>query len=204
MLRNVLMLMLLSAGLFGQTLNTPTTMGKGKLGLFVGPNAVLAEGAPRGAFSYGCLVYGATERLDLYGCATHTTLLGQTQFTTTPGFNLNLLKSRTVNLSAFQLLNVPVNRRTDGSETYFGAILAGRDFRLGAATLSPYVGFSSTVPLGNPDGKLFSSPVPVLNVPVGLAVPVGRFLLLVEYGFPVRFEGTSTKTVGIGMAYTIR
>lgn len=204
MLRNILLLSLFSAGLFGQTLNTPTTMGKGKLGLFVGPNAVLAAGAPRTAFSYGCLAYGATERLDLYGCTTHTTLLGQTQFTATPGFNLNLLKSRTVNLSTFQLLNVPVNRRAEGAPTYFGALIVGRDQKLGKVTVSPYSGFSGLVPLGSAEGKLFTAPVTTLNVPVGLAVPVGRFLLLAEYGFPVRLQGASVRTVGLGVSYTIR
>ncbi len=197
-------LAMLAAALQAQTLNVPTTSGTDKVTAFIGPNLILTEGLPKVAFSYGCVAYGINNRVDAYGCVTHTTTTGRTQFTATPGFNVNFIKSKYGNLGTFQLLNVPVNRRGDGAVTYFAALLGSWDLKVKKFAYSPYVGLSSLVPLGQAAGKLFTPPDPVLNVPVGIAVPVGKLTFLAEYGIPVRFRGSATKTVGVGLAYTVR
>lgn len=193
MIKVIVIMAMFSLANFGQTLNVAKTGGKGKIGGFVGTNALFIRDFTTAAYTYGELCYGVTDRFDVYVGGNSTTLFGQTQNAANAGWNANLL-NKWVSVSNFTLVSTPLNKRQDSSEiAVFSAIVVSKDL----GWFTPYSGVSALVPLGDRQNKLFSSATTTYNVPVGVMIPKGKFAYFAEYNF-----GGAVKTVGFGVAYT--
>lgn len=196
-MKNQMLLIALLSGLAmsanAQTLNVAETSGKGKWGAFVGSNALLIKDFTTAAYSWGCGVYGLNNRTDVYAGVASTTLLGQTQNAAMVGWNVNLLKSKVVSVSNFTLVTTPVHKRSEASEAVvFTSVVVSKN--LGKVT--PYSGYSVTLPIGDKADKLFTPPSPVHNIPVGVMIPKGKLAFFTEYNY-----GRTTKTLGVGLGY---
>ncbi|MCL5667067.1 MAG: hypothetical protein M1383_04835 [Patescibacteria group bacterium] len=177
-----------------QTLITADTMGKGKTAAFVSANALMVKDFTTQTFSTAQVWRGVTDRIDVFGGVSETTALGQAQTAISGGANINLLKTKLMNISTFQTVSTPLNRRKDAAAAiWFVAGVVSHDFH--AATL--YGGYSATVPLGHAADKLFTPPGVVHNWPIGIAIPKGKFLVFAEYNF-----GKQVQTGGLGVACT--
>lgn len=177
-----------------QTLNIAETNGKGKVGMFAASSVLLIRNFTTADYSFAYGVYGINKRTDLYAGVTQTTLIGHTQLATSGGANVNLLKKKGVSLSDYAILSIPLNQRSDSSRLLlFNAVIASRPI----GKVTPYVGYSATLPLGNTRDKLFTPASVVHNVPVGIMIPKGKFAYFAEYNF-----GGAVKTAGFGVAFT--
>jgi hypothetical protein len=177
-----------------QTLNIADTSGKGKAGMFVASSALFIRNFTTADYSFTYGVYGLTNRVDLYAGAAQTTLLGRTQVAASGGANVNLLKKKWISVSNYSILSLPLNSRSDSSKlTLFNAVIASK--AVGKVTL--YSGYSATLPLGDTQGKLFTPPSVIHNVPVGVMIPNGKFAYFAEYNF-----GGTVKALGFGVAFT--
>jgi len=181
-----------------QTLTTAETIGKGKSSVLLASSALVVKDFTTLSFSFVQGVYGVHPKVDLYGGVNVTTALGQAQTSVTGGANINLLKSKVVSVSAFNLLTTPVNRRSDASAaTWFLAAVVSRDLHVSKLGLTGYAGYSATVPLGRKlEDKLFTPPSPVYNLPVGVVIPKGKFAIFAEYNY-----GRTVKAASLGLAY---
>jgi len=181
-----------------QTLTTAETLGKGKSSVLVASNAIIVKDFTTLSYSFAQGVYGVGNKVDAYGGVGITTAFGQAQASLTGGANINLLKSKKVSMSTFNLLTIPLNRRVDAATvTWFTAVVASRDLHLKKLGLVGYTGYSVTVPVGhNLADKLFTPPSPVYNIPIGVLIPKGKFGLFVEGDY-----GRQVKTVSVGLAY---
>ncbi len=178
-----------------QTMVTGDTMGKDKMAVFVSFNALAVKDFT--VLTASTLQYwrGLTNRIDAFAGVTETTALGQQQTGVTAGANINLAKTKWASVAAFNTLSTPLNRRQDASAaTWFAAGIISHTFGKGGPSV--YSGFSATVPVGHTQGKLFTPALALYNVPVGLAIPKGKWLLFVEYDF-----GRTLQTGGLGAAY---
>lgn len=191
--------MMLFAGLAmlanAQVQVTADTMGKGKTALFVSSNALVVKHYTTLTATTAQYWRGLTNRVDAFVGVTLTTALGQQQAGVTGGANINLLKTKLVSASAFNTLTTPLHRRQDASAAiWFAAGVVSHTF--GKDGPSVYSGFTATVPLGHTEGRLFTPALPLYNVPMGLAVPKGKWLIFIEYDF-----GRTLQTGGLGAAY---
>ena len=188
----------LAGAAYAQTQVIADTMGSGKSSVFATANALTVKNFTTASFSGVQYWYGATDRVDIFGGATASTALGQAQFGAIAGANVNLVKSRVVSVSAFNTLSTPLHRRADSCDVlWFTALVASKNLQIGRFAFTPYSGYSVAVPLGNAEGKLFTPPEPVHNVPVGVMIPIGKFAFFAEYNF-----GHTQAIVGVGIAYT--
>jgi len=131
--------------------------------------------------------------VDLYGGVSATTVVGQTQTQLGGGANVNIVKTKFVRLSDYFILSMPITRRVDSCDlTVFNSVIVSKT--LGKVT--PYLGWSATIPLGNTADKLFSGPSTVYNVPVGIMIPKGKLAYFAEYNF-----GQTVRTVGFGVSF---
>ncbi len=177
----------------GQTMVTAETLGKGKVSYFAAANALRVKDIATLSLSMGQVWYGATDKVDVFGGISDTTAFGQHQFAGMAGANINLLKTKAVAISTFHTLSAPMNRRADGSPLWFAALVASRNF----GKLAGYTGYSANIPLGNTADKLFTPADVVHNIPVGLAIPKGKWMWFVEYNF-----GKTTQAFGLGLSWT--
>lgn len=178
-----------------QTEVTADTMGKDKTALFVSSNALVVKDFT--VLTATTLQYwrGLTDRTDAFVGITLTTALGQKQASVTGGANINLAKTKWASVSLFNMLSTPLQRRQDASAaTWFAAGVVSHTF--GKDGPSVYSGFSATVPIGHTVGKLFTPASALYNIPVGVAIPKGKWLIFVEYDF-----GRTLQTGGLGAAY---
>jgi hypothetical protein len=178
-----------------QTMVTGDTMGKDKTALFVSSNALAVKDFT--VLTSSTLQYwrGLTNRIDAFAGITATTALGQEQTGVTAGANVNLAKTKLASVAAFNTLTTPLQRRQDASAAvWFAAGIFSHTF--GKDGPSVYSGFSATVPVGHTANKLFTPASVLYNIPVGLAIPKGKWLLFVEYDF-----GRTLQTGGLGAAY---
>ncbi|PIR97540.1 MAG: hypothetical protein COT91_00850, partial [Candidatus Doudnabacteria bacterium CG10_big_fil_rev_8_21_14_0_10_41_10] len=118
---------------------TADTSGKGKTAYFAASNALAVKDFTTLSFSSAQYWYGATDRIDVFGGATATTVLGQAQFGAIGGANINLLKSKAVSVSTFNTLSTPLHRRTDSCDVlWFTALVVSRNVRVGKFEFTPY------------------------------------------------------------------
>jgi len=177
-----------------QTMNTAETSGKGKIGGFVSTNALILRDFTTANYSFAFATYGITNRIDAYAGASTTTLLGQTQVSVGGGANVNVIKTKLVSVSNYFIISAPLTRRADGCGlVVFNSVIVSKN--LGKVT--PYSGWSATVPLGNTQNKLFTGASTAYNVPVGVMIPKGKFAYFAEYNF-----GHTVQAVGVGVAFT--
>jgi hypothetical protein len=177
-----------------QTLNTADTSGKGKAGIFVSSNALFLRDFTVANYSFAYGTYGINNRVDLYGGVSTTTLLGQTQVSAGGGANMNIVKTKLFSVSDYVIASTPITHRADGCGlVVFNSVIVSKS--LGKVT--PYSGFSATIPLGDIQNKLFTGASTTYNVPVGIMIPKGKFAYFAEYNF-----GRAVKTVSVGVAFT--
>jgi hypothetical protein len=178
-----------------QTMVTGDTLGKDKASLFVSSNALVVKDFT--VLTASTLQYwrGVTNRVDAFAGATLTTALGQKQAGITGGANINLAKTKQLSVSMFNSLSTPLHRRRDSSAVIcFAAGVVSHTFSKDGPSV--YSGFSATVPVGHTANKLFTPASALYNIPVGLAIPKGKWLIFVEYDF-----GRTLQTGGLGSAY---
>jgi len=181
--------------LFGhcQTMVTAETLGKGKVAGFAATNALVVKDFTTLSLSMEQVWYGLNNKVDVFAGASDTAVFGKHQLAIMTGGNVNLLKSKAVSVSTFHTLSVPVNRRADGSPLLFASLVASRNI----GKIVGYTGYSANVPLGNGADKLFTPADVVHNIPIGIAIPKGKWMCFVEYNF-----GKTVQTVGIGISWT--
>lgn len=187
------LLIILALNAHCQTMVTGETLGKGKVALFGATNALRVKDFTTLSLSMGQVLYGATDRIDVFAGASDTAVYGQHQFATMAGGNINIIKKKAVAISTFHALSVPVNRRADGSPLWFASLVASRNI----GKIVGYTGYSANVSLGNGADKLFTPASAVYNIPLGVAIPKGKYLVFVEYNF-----GRQVQTLGIGISFT--
>ncbi len=176
-----------------QTMVTGETLGKGKVALFGATNALHVKDFTTLGLSMGQVWYGVTNRIDMFGGISDTAVYGQHQLAAMAGGSINLLKTKQVSVATFHALSVPVNRREDGSPQWFASLVASRNI----GKVVGYTGYSTNIPLGHSEGKLFTSANVVHNIPIGIAIPRGKWMWFVEYNF-----GKTTQTFGLGLSWT--
>lgn len=182
-----------------QVLNIADTLGKGKVGVFTGTSALLVRDFTTINWSFAEAIYGVSDRVDVYAGVSTTTLLGQTQAAPVVGANINILKSKVVNISLFNILSIPAHRRNESSKVaWFTSVIASRAIQTGEYSWYAYTGYSAYVPLGNRANTLFTPPGPVHNVPLGVALPAGRWMIFAEYNL-----GGVQKVAAIGISRTL-
>lgn len=177
----------------GQTMVTAETLGKGKISYFAVANALCVKDFTTLGLSMGQVWYGVNNRIDVFGGVSDTAVFGEHQIAGMAGGNINLLKTKAVAISTFHTLSAPMNRRADGSPLWFAAVVASRNI----GKVVGYTGYSASVPLGNSADKLFTPASTVHNIPLGVAIPKGKYLVFVEYNF-----GRLVQTFGIGVSFT--
>ncbi len=177
----------------GQTMVTADTSGKGKVSYFTATNALAVKDFTTLSLSMGQVWYGVNNRVDVFAGVSDTAVFGKHQVAAMIGGNINLLKSKTVSVSTFHALSAPVTRRDEGSPLWFASVVASRNI----GKVVGYTGYSANVPLGNSANKLFTPTGIVHNIPVGIAIPKGKWMWFVEYNF-----GKTTQTAGIGISFT--
>ena len=187
------LIIILAANAHCQIMVTGETLGKGKISYFAAANALRVKDIATLSLSMGQVWYGATDKVDVFGGISDTTAFGQHQFAGMAGANINLLKTKAVAISTFHTLSAPMNRRADGSPLWFAAVVASRNI----GKVVGYTGYSASVPLGNSADKLFTPASTVHNIPLGVAIPKGKYLVFVEYNF-----GRRVQTFGIGISFT--
>jgi len=183
--------------LTAQTLNIANTVGAGKQGGFASSNILVVKDFTTLPYSFGSFYYGLSDRVDLYAGASTTTVLGQTQNAVFGGANVNVLKTRYVRGSSYTLVSTPLNKRdmATGATVFTAAILSKTITE--TSKFVPYVGYSTTIPIGNAQDKLFTASSTVHNIPVGLMIPKGKMAYFVEYNY-----GPAVQSVGIGVSFT--
>lgn len=182
-----------------QTLTTAETMGKGKKAIFFSSNVLNARDFATLGYSYAQVVYGLTDRADLYVGPGFITVFDRTQGSMGIGANTNILKSKVVSISTYNLVSLPLNSRRDGATLLFSSQVISRTFKISRYSFSGYTGWSFLAPLGrNRAEKLFTPPHTFHFVPLGLMLPLGkRVAVFAEYnhGNPLR-----TKSFGVGIS----
>lgn len=176
-----------------QTMVTAETLGKGKVAGFAATNALVVKDFTTLSLSMGQMWYGMNNKVDVFAGASDTGVFGKHQLAIMTGGNINLLKSKAVSVSTFHTLSVPVTRRADGSPLWFASLVASRNI----GKVVGYTGYSANVPLGNGVDKLFTPADTVHNIPIGIAIPQGKWMWFVEYNF-----GKTVQTAGIGISWT--
>ncbi len=191
-------LLCLGPTLHAQTLNVARTLGKGNTGGLVAANALIVEDFSTLGFGFFQVAHGLTERVDLYVGTGAIGVFGEFQSSFTVGANVNLLTSRVVDVSSYNLFSTPVNRRNDGASLlWFNSTIVSKEVKVGKATWSVYSGYNLTIPIDEArDEKLFTPPKTQHNVPFGVLIPAGRFGLFIEYDW-----GPETQIVGVGLAF---
>lgn len=177
----------------GQTMVTGETIGKGKISYFTATNALVVKDFTTLSLSMGQVWYGVNNRVDVFAGASDTAVFGKHQIAMMTGANINLLKSKGVSLSTFHALSVPVTRRAEGTPLWFASIVASRNI----GKVVGYTGYSANIPIGDSTDKLFTPANVVHNVPIGIAIPKGKWMIFVEYNF-----GKTVQTAGIGISFT--
>ena len=182
-----------------QVLNIADTLGKGKVGVFAGTSALLVRDFTTINWSFAEAIYGVNDRFDVYAGMSTTTLLGQTQVAPVVGANINILKSKVVNVSLFNILAIPMHRRQESSKVaWFTSVVASRTIQTGDYSWYAYTGYSAYVPIGNRANTLFTPPGPVHNAPLGVAMPIGKWMIFAEYNL-----GGVQKIAAIGLSRTL-
>jgi hypothetical protein len=177
----------------GQTMVTAETLGKGKVSYFAATNALVVKDFTTLSLSMGQIWYGLNNKMDIFAGVSDTAVFGKHQLAMMTGGNINLLKSKVVSVSTFHTLSIPMNRRADGSPLWFASIVASRNI----GKVVGYTGYSANIPLGNSADKLFTSANVTHNIPIGLAIPKGKWMWFVEYNF-----GKTTQAAGVGISWT--
>ena len=187
------LIIILAANAHCQIMVTGETLGKGKISYFAATNALCVKDFTTLGLSMGQVWYGANNRIDVFGGVSDTAAFGQHQWAMTAGGNINIFKTKAISVSTFHTLSVPMNRRADGSPLWFAAVVASRNI----GKVVGYTGYSASVPLGNSADKLFTPASTVHNIPLGVAIPKGKYLVFVEYNY-----GQRVQTFGIGVSFT--
>lgn len=177
----------------GQTMITADTLGKGKVSYFATSNALVVKDFTTLSLSMGQVWYGLNNKTDIFAGVSDTAVFGKHQFAMMGGANINLIKSKTVSISTFHTLSVPMNRRADGGPLWFASVVASRNI----GKVVGYTGYSANIPLGKSADKLFTPADVVHNIPIGIAIPKGKWMIFAEYNF-----GKTVQTAGIGISWT--
>jgi len=193
-----LLVLALTPAAHSQTMTTAETLGRGKSAVFASANALVVKDYTVLTSDYVQWIHGLNNRVDFYGGLGVTTALGQAQANVSGGANINLVKSRIVSVSSYDLLTTAVHRRNDSSAAlFFTSIVVSRNFTAGKTLITPYSGYSWLIPLGTGGvDRLFTPPTTFHNVPLGLAITAGKLTWFVEYNL-----GRRLRTGGVGIAW---
>lgn len=175
----------LSAGLLAVCLNRPVeaqvistaeTSGKGKTTYIASLNANRYQGV-NGSGGYVWVGRGVTDRLDVFTIDGWSTVPGATQFWVGVGSNFRFAQLAGWDMSLYQYLTTPLNRRQEASAVLYDACWINSR-HVGKAV--PYVGVNAVVPIGNTHQATFTPPRTEFNFPVGVAIPARNVFLYLE------------------------
>lgn len=192
------LLWLMSSTAHSQTLTTAETIGKGKASYLVSSNALIAKDFTTLHYGFAQVVYGVSNRIDLYAGPGVVTALGRDHVNLTAGANINLW-NRGVAVSNFNLFTTGITHREEAARLlWFNSTLVSRNVKVRETALTVYSGYSFLTPYGpGKIDKLFTPPEVFRTVPAGLVVPFKRYAIFTEYNF-----GGKIKAFSIGLAYT--
>lgn len=207
----VLMALIVASVSFAQVMSTADTLGKGKNALFLGTAPTWVSGGDMGTANFVQVWHGFTDRIDGFCGVAVFTVPDQAQANGLCGINANLVQVKPkddpkapskFSVSTFQMVATGLHARKDSSTFWwYPAVIANTNVPVGKTTLSPYVGYAVTVPVGNIENKVFTFDQPVHNVPVGLAITRGRFVFFAEYDVPV--HGPKVNVAAVGMTIVL-
>lgn len=189
-----------------QMVNTAdTTGGKGNTGTTVSIS-YLNDPNFWQKYSFIAQSLGISNNLDFMAGIAHTSIKtsdgapSETQFSGFGGVKYNFLggDKGLPKFSLLGLLSQPLNEREKGVTTLYTAFIASKAAKIKKFEFTPYGGFTSLVPIGNPQNKLFAPPSPQQSVAAGVYKNLGNGLALYgEYNFGVGLNKGKMFTLGL-------
>lgn len=195
MFKTIVVLIVLSVATLAeaQVLTTADTIGKGKQAIMLSENHLYDADVDLNV-AYLMYIRGLTPRLDLYVSLGETNILGQDQVWVGLGGNARVLSVRGTSVSLFALASIPLHRQKESSTVLLNpAVVVSRMLN---ARVGIYTGLNVLVPVGARSRGLFTPPSNRLNVPAGVAVVVGNWMLLAEADLG------KMKALGVGISRT--
>lgn len=188
---------LFSAKASAQVLATAETGGKGNQAVFFSANGLYPEGLTL-FNAYGQYVYGLTDRVDVMAAYGNISALGENQNYIGFGWNAVVLRRKQafVDVSFFNVITVPLSKRSQSSTVLMNpALVVSRPIEVAGKPMTFYSGVNFTVPVGSVKDKLFTPPETLVNVPIGVSVPLSSKWILCLEADP----GTNLKALGVGI-----
>jgi hypothetical protein len=186
----------------GQVLLTGETGGSGAQGVVATGNVISPKGFANLANVWAQYGYGLTERIDLFASYGAMRVFQTTQHYVSVGSNLGILRRARhgLDVSLYGSLSTPLTRRQEASTLLVTvAVLASRPIRMGAFSLTPYVGLEGVAPVGARARGVFTSPETLYAGIVGAAIPLRKnWTAYVEYN-----PGPNLRSAGAGVALTL-
>jgi hypothetical protein len=176
-----------------QVLTTAETLSKDKEAVMFSENRLFVGGDELNIV-YIQYIRGLTTRFDFYASLGGTQIFGENQAWVGVGGNLRLFRMGKVNVSSFNILSVPVHRRSEASTVLLNsAIVMSRNI---TERFALYSGVNSLWPIGAKERGLFTPPTKKINVPLGTAISLGKWTVFTEADIG------RLKAVGIGISKT--
>lgn len=159
---------------------TAETSGKGKT-TYIGSLNLNRYAGYDGTGGYVWIGRGVSDAVDIFTIDGWSTVEGAgTQFWVGAGVNYHFAKIGPVDAAIYQYVTTPVNKRKEASTALYDAALLVSTH---VGKIVPYVGYNAVIPLGDKGTAMFTPPKVEYNVPVGVALPVGKGFLYVEADF---------------------
>ena len=191
-----LFLCLVSVPVSAQLLMTGETIGRNKAMVFFSPSLVWAVNSPKSTFSFGQVMYGLNNRVDIAFGVSLSTVLGQRQFGVIAGTNVNMLKTKVLSLSTWQNFGTGLHHRKESCDIWwYPSLVISRNFK----NITVYGGYAVTIPIGNIKDKLFTSNDVIHDIPMGISWTKGKSSLFSEYNY-----GPKYSVIAIGYGYQFK
>ena len=188
----------------GQMVNTADSLGKGNSITTFSSSYI---SAPDFWQKYHFLAesIGINKQTDLIagvGVTTLKTAEGEkanTQHNLFGGAKYNLYdKAPLPKISLLGILSTPLDKRREGSLTLYSALIASKNLKGKKIDITPYAGFTSLIPLSNPEGKRFAPPSPQQSISAGVYKPVNpQVALYAEFNLGVGQNKGKIFTLGL-------
>jgi hypothetical protein len=184
---------------YAQALITGENGGKGAHAVMISANAIQPK-------DYGTLAniwvqygYGVSNRFDAFVNYGNITVYGRSQSYLAAGSNLGLLRRKRagVDVALYNNASVAITHREEACRVLLlSALIASRPVKIGGYTLTPYGGVMRLTPIGAVPNPTFTPPSGVYNGIAGVALPLGKVILFLEYN-PGRIQHSG----GMGVLY---
>lgn len=191
-------------GLKAQMVNTADTMGKGNTSTSVAysylrdpnfsqHNSFIAQGL------------GITDKSDVFGGIGITTIkpngaeTTKTQSSIFGGGKINITQKDSLpKISLLSLLSTPLDKRNEGTTTLYCGLVASKKLKVKNFEFTPYGGFSTLIPLGDSQDKLFTPPTPQQSIATGVYKDLGHgTAFYAEFNFGVGENKGKMFTLGL-------